>query len=216
MSEGSEHEAGVGGNGGGAEIPVGCGLQGGADTKGGKSKEEIYLELAKLAQQSFESRRSYEWKLAFGLWTGIGFFTYFAVQHAGAFPWWALWLLLAAYLAIAVLGCVVWQPPLRTAADCDKKWKHYYMHRAEQSRPEQRRDPDPWVLPEQRTYKIGKEFCSAWKDPWTWAQVSVTIIFLFISWIFIASTKPVPMQDDKDRISVSGESAAKIVDKLTK
>ena len=43
-----------------------------------KSKGEIYVELAKLSQQSIDSRRTYEWKLAFGLWTGIGVFTYFA------------------------------------------------------------------------------------------------------------------------------------------
>jgi hypothetical protein len=36
-------------------------------SKSGRSRDEIYLELAKLSQQSFQNRQSYEWKIAFGL-----------------------------------------------------------------------------------------------------------------------------------------------------
>ena len=50
-----------------------------------KSKEEIYLELAKLAEQSFENRRATEWKVGFGFWAAIGIFTWFMVVFVGSY-----------------------------------------------------------------------------------------------------------------------------------
>ncbi len=42
-------------------------------------RASTYIELSKLSQDGFLNRRSYEWKVAFGLWITIGFITYFCV-----------------------------------------------------------------------------------------------------------------------------------------
>ena len=185
--------------------------------KSGKSKEEIYLELAKLAQQSFENRRSYEWKVAFGLWTGIAAFTYFSVEHLGPLSASAQLGLLIAYIIIGILWCAVWQPSLRAAFDRDKDWKHYYLHRAE-NRPEDKCDPDPWLTKKSgRRHETLREICDAWKQPWTWSQAGVTIVFLALSWSLVCCANPAPpKQDGNDRISVSGGNATKVLDKLIK
>ena len=79
------------------------------EPKGGKSKEEIFLELAKLSQQSFENRRSYEWKVAFGLWTAIGLATYFMVEHSQVItPATFAWLIIS-YIIVLITWVFFWQ-----------------------------------------------------------------------------------------------------------
>lgn len=185
-----------------------------SDWKG--SGPEIYLDLAKLAQQSFENRRIYEWKVAFGLWTGLGAFTYFAIQYAAPLPTWAILCLAVTYVGTAAIWGVIWQPSLRTAHDCDKAWKHYYMHRAE-DRPSNRRARDPWRDETKRPpYETRDEIRVAWKQPWTWAQTGVTVVFLFMSFILIVcKSSPPPTPQTQDRITVSGDDVTKVIDKLT-
>lgn len=91
------------------------------ESDAGKCKEEVYLEMAKLSQQSFQNRQSYEWKIAFGLWTGIGLFTYFATEHAGAISGPGLFCLAAAYFVLGGVWCFLWQPALHGANRQDKE-----------------------------------------------------------------------------------------------
>jgi hypothetical protein len=186
----------------------------------GKSKEEIYLELAKLCQQSFQNRQSYEWKIAFGLWTAIGTITFFATKHAGAISGWRCWVLGLAYFLVGAVWTAIWQPFLHSANRRDKKWKHYYMHRAE-NRAEKKVEADPepdepnilwwWQQTEQREH---------WPELRTapaWVQIAVTWVILVVSFLIILPTSNgAPVPGGTDVISVSGDNATKVVDKLTK
>ena len=126
--------------------------------------------MAKLCQQSFENRRSYEWKLAFGLWTGLGLFTYFATEHAALISGLCLFLLAAAYFVLAAVWSLLWQPALHGANRKDKAWKHYYLHRAE-NRPEDRSAPDPWRDDSNISWKQRvKEHFEELRRRWAWRQ----------------------------------------------
>jgi len=182
-----------------------------------ESNEQSCLEMAKLCQQSFEHRRSYEWKIAFGLWTGIGVFTYFATQHAGGISGGAFWLLGIAYVLLGLVWVLLWQPALHSAHRTDKRWKHYYMHRAE-NRPEGRSKPDPWrdesKIP---WWQQQRERLAELRQPWPWVQGVPTLLFLVLSFLIIhGSSNEVPVPVGEDVISISGDNATKVVDKLTR
>ncbi|HVU88317.1 MAG TPA: hypothetical protein VHD36_13435, partial [Pirellulales bacterium] len=87
-------------------------------------QQKVYLELAKLSLKSFQHRREYEWKVAFGLWTAIGLFTYFIVKE-GAYidrGW-----LACGYVFSGFVWFICWQLPMRRGFDLDQEFKHYYM-----------------------------------------------------------------------------------------
>lgn len=45
------------------------------------ASQETYVHLARLAHDSFEQRRSYEWKMHFGLWAAIAAVVYTAIKE---------------------------------------------------------------------------------------------------------------------------------------
>src|SRR5689334_17076339 len=63
----------------------------------GTTEADTWIELAKLSQESFFNRRSYEWKVAFGLWAAIGLVTYFGATNAEKFKD-AIWLYVCLFL----------------------------------------------------------------------------------------------------------------------
>jgi hypothetical protein len=198
----------------GAELPL---LEPTQQSKAGKSKEEIYLELAKLCHESFENRQSYEWKIAFGLWTGIGLFTYFATVHVNGISGLALVGCAVAYFLLASVWLFAWQPTIHGGHASDKAWKHYYMHRAE-NRPKHCSAPDPW----RDESKIS--WCQQQHERWyelrqlsALSQVIITAALLFLSFIIIqGSSSQAPVVQKKDTISVSGDNVTKVIDKLAK
>lgn len=184
------------------------------DQDRGKSEHEIFLELAQMAQQSFDGRRVYEWKAAYGLWTAIGVFTFFAIQNPGIVPPSYSSRLWIAYAAIWLVWTFIWQPAMRTAFDLDKRWKHYYMHRAEKGRPPERSEADPWTSKPEK-------WCSRYMEkllqPWVWAQSGVTAVFLVVSMVIVqAAVRPEIPDRKSDNISISGANVDKVLDKLTK
>jgi len=197
-------------------------------SKSGKSREEVYLELAKLSQQSFESRRTYEFKAAFGLWTGIGAITYFAIEHPGVISGGGLGVLLGAYLVMAFVWIFGWQPFIHYAHRRDKKWKHYYMHRAENraeiypAKKANRSERDPW-LGQRKEDRRGwcAQFCKRSKtlctEPSAWTQCAITVLLLTTSFLIIhGSSSLPPVTEKKDRICVSGDNVPKVLDRLPK
>jgi len=186
------------------------------ESHSGKCKEELYLEMAKLSQQSFQNRQSYEWKIAFGLWTGIGLFTYFATEHAGAISGPGLLCLAAAYFVLGGVWCLLWQPALHGANRQDKRWKHYYLHRAE-NRAQDRSARDPWR--DESAIRCSRRVTEHFAElghPWAWVQGTATLVFLAVSFVIIqANSNRVPARVGKDVISISGDNATKVVDKLT-
>jgi len=96
-----------------------------------KEKAATYVELAKMAQESFFHRRVYEWQIALALWAGIGALTYFLITNKDKFPKVTLVFLFLFYLAFVLIWFICWLVPLRRANETDKRFKHYYMWQAE-------------------------------------------------------------------------------------
>lgn len=92
-----------------------------------KVSSETYSELAKLAHESFNQRRNYEWKAHLGLWSSVGLVVYVAIKEHIEIS--ISWLILAAimvFIAYAIhLIMVSWGHWI------DKKYKHYYTRKAE-------------------------------------------------------------------------------------
>ncbi len=185
------------------------------------SHEEICLELAKVAQQAFESRRNLEWKATYGLWVGIGAITYFAVEHAGTVSAAGWWCLFVAYIVTGLVWILGWQPYIHWAHKRDKEWKHYYSDRAE-NRAEEDSKPDP--RPKQKAddtlgwcKRFRLRFRSMKDQPSAWTQCVITPVVLVASLVIVSGSSSLPPVTEKqDRICVSGDNVTKIVDRLTK
>ncbi len=54
-----------------------------------KEKADIFEKLAGAAWEQFKNRRSYEWKMAFGVWTAYGAATGLLFRLDQSLPWWA-------------------------------------------------------------------------------------------------------------------------------
>jgi hypothetical protein len=79
-----------------------------------KTPEPDWLELAKIAQQSFFSRRELEWKLAIGFWAAIAAFTWVFFKVDGLkLPPHFDWILGVTYLLLFGLTIPFWHLPLQ-------------------------------------------------------------------------------------------------------
>jgi hypothetical protein len=78
-----------------------------------EKKMDILLSLANASQSEYDTRRSYEWKVSFGLWTAIGVISGFALKEDFNLPvsdMWIFFLLSVIFLAYT--------------------WFHYGLHRS--------------------------------------------------------------------------------------
>jgi hypothetical protein len=93
--------------------------------------EQCWIELAKIAQQSFFNRREVEWKLAIGFWTAIGAFTwaFFAVESLTVPPYFCCALGFI-YLLLFLLTIPFWHLPIQKAHSIDKQYYHFYIKKA--------------------------------------------------------------------------------------
>ncbi|HVS35899.1 MAG TPA: hypothetical protein VMS17_09975 [Gemmataceae bacterium] len=150
-----------------------------------------WIELAKICQSNQHNRRAMEWKLAFGLWTGIGAFTAaFFLGHKyelPTWPWWFRWAILGAYLALFLVVIFCWQLAMHLAYLGDHRWFIYHMQKARGEK-----DAKP---PEQIP------FCSCFRwfptYQWTWnsrlwmvGECMITFILLALSWFAIFAVTP--------------------------
>ncbi len=146
--------------------------------------QKVWLELAKLSLASFQHRREYEWKVAFGLWIAIGLFTYFIVKE-GAYidREWLRW----GYVFSAFVWFVCWQLPMRRGFDLDQEFKQYYMALAAG---EERKKPDLNDFPLQ-----GPLYAKCGGGPrgprlaWLAGQTLVTVVFLVGSFLIITDSE---------------------------
>ena len=183
----------------------------------GGAKAEVFLELAKLSEQSIEKRKDIEWKVGFGFWTAIIVTTVFLTQNAESLSNYSLLGLGLGYLAALVVWSWLWQAPLHNAIMEDQKWKHYYAGRAEGlfSPPRPRQDNGNWSF--QKSFL--EPLSNSKAHPWFWGQVSMTAVFLSFSFIVICSaqkTSKVPPKASQDQLSVSGENVQFVLDKMSR
>lgn len=92
-----------------------------------KVSSETYVELAKLAHESFNQRRSYEWKVHLGLWSSVGLVVYVAIKEKIELPiFWIISASVIVFIAYAIHLIMV-----SLGHWTDKKYKHYYTQKAE-------------------------------------------------------------------------------------
>jgi len=165
-------------------------------------KPTEYIELAKMSQESFFNRRSYEWKVAFGLWTAIGLITYYVCEHPKVMTPALIGLTAFIYLAILGLWHFAWQVPLRTAFENDQQFKHYYMHQAEGRNA---------VFPEKdKLIKYGDVIWSTTDWGWNWGQTLMTGVFLLGSWILMWSTFEPKDKSDTTKVEFKATGGASL------
>jgi hypothetical protein len=127
-----------------------------ADSKADWRKEltnQELLELAKINIQAFENRRSMEWQLLLGYWTGLGLVTYMFVSGSVMVSGTMLWVVAAvliAMLAVLILCCIV---PIQRAHAIDHKFFVHYIRRiegaataADRPHPRKIRMYRPWLV----------------------------------------------------------------------
>lgn len=139
-----------------------------------------WIELAKLAQENFHNRRSYEWKLAFGFWTAIGAFTSPFIldkipkgANLESFKNQLHWF----YIFIWLVTVVCWQIPLHSAHAGDREYKFYYIGRIKGMKEKQ--------LPNDGLFKN-------WGTRnvlWCIGQCVISAVFLYMSWWLITQAK---------------------------
>lgn len=91
--------------------------------------QETYVQLARLAHESFEQRRSYEWKMHFGLWAAIAAVVFAAIKEKISF--------FSCLSEAKLIGLILWAMYLLHFVMVsrghwkDKQKKHFYMGKAE-------------------------------------------------------------------------------------
>jgi hypothetical protein len=165
------------------------------------SKQDRYVSLAQIATDSIKNRREYEWKVAFGLWTGIGVWTYFAVTQARilAFNDHDLRLIFWLYCCLGLVWHFCWQQPSTRAFEQDKLWKHDYMKGAVDDgfKVGCVKDLGYWEIPKM-------------KIPFLLSQTLITIVFLLGSFISISAS----IDKSKADMQKENESYSAIQDSL--
>ena len=149
-----------------------------SDAEENKTSSSVYVDLAKMAQASIFNRRAHEWKVAFGLWTGIGVLTYFILSNSEKFPRSPATFLGIVYVIFSLLWLFLWLAPHRRAFHLDQEWEHYYMHMAEGVKAQQPRSIAYWEIFFPRGKQLG----------WVYGQFLVTVLLLIVSWRLIADS----------------------------
>jgi hypothetical protein len=143
---------------------------------------KLNLDMAKIHEDGVKSRREYEWKLAFGFWTGIGAFTAFVVHEGIRLSSYQLCLLGVAYFLLFVLAIAFWFYPLQQGHAADRNLKHYFMDKADGKDRTPLTEAEKWKWsPNTRKWFIG--------------QIIFTVIFLMLSLAIIKKGKPPEKSD---------------------
>ena len=90
-----------------------------------------YVDLAQIVQTAFDGRRTAEWKIKFGFWSGLGL-AFYAVDQRDYMlrDNWVFWTFIA-MVALVFVIFIAFELAFQKANMTDKEWKHYYMGRAE-------------------------------------------------------------------------------------
>jgi hypothetical protein len=117
------------------------------------------FELAKINLQAFENRRSMEWQLLLGYWTGLGLVTYIFVSGTLSVSGALLWVVVAALvamLAVLIMCCIL---PIQKAHAIDHKFFVHYLRRIEGAATAEDR-PHPRKIRMYRPWLVGQSLFS--------------------------------------------------------
>jgi hypothetical protein len=90
-------------------------------------KIEILLSLSETLRNSYDTRRTYEWKVSFGLWTAIGIIAGFALKEDFSVPfnkWWGI-----LFLGLILIGYLIFHYGLEKSNTHDQKKRHIYINK---------------------------------------------------------------------------------------
>lgn len=144
-----------------------------------------YLELAKLAQTSFEDRRRYEWRISFSLWIAIGSVGYWFSQASAANSLSGFWV---------VLSCAApffhyWSHHnIARAHSIDKTQRHYWLDRCDTSGPPPKKSLTDLI------HDAESAPIESGQNAWIWMQVAFTILLEVAVLSLLLSREPSPVQ----------------------
>ena len=106
--------------------------------------DSCFVALARLAQDAFDARRRYEWRINFSLWGGLAAIGYWANKaRVRIFDSPCAAVTVGAVLVALYLGSLLL---INWGHTKDKAWKHYYMkHAMGKDAPEPTRYPLDWT-----------------------------------------------------------------------
>jgi len=148
-----------------------------------KEKCDLYMELARLQQDSFDKRRDIEWKLSLALWGGILFATN---GIAGKIP--ACTSFILGYVALFFAYVFLWLRGLWTANNTDKQFRDIYKSCALRI-PEVGYDFANHNDKEKIRYEEEGFFAFLLKENWAMlSQILITLLVLTLSllWLHLA------------------------------
>jgi hypothetical protein len=185
-------------------------------TAAGRPSEEVFLELASLAEQSIEKRQDIEWKVSVAFWAGIAVFTWLAIRELGRWPGIWCWLLVGLYVLVFLVWTFCWLMPMHSAGRIEGEWKRYYMDRAlGLTRPEPA-SPSPGTTCFGRLWSY---WATTRSQPRFWGEAGLAAFFLLLSLLVIhgadLSQQHFPGPQD-NILHLSGRSAEAVIQKLAR
>lgn len=130
-------------------------------------KFQFHLEMARFNQACHQNRQIYEWKMAFGIWTAVGVFTYFVLEKRTEIQLSAFGLFVV-YAILFLLWYFVWYVPMITATERDRHYRNSHLDAIAQMYPIA---PDP---------NAARRIFS-----WNWFTPVFTAAILLGSWFVI-------------------------------
>lgn len=137
-----------------------------------KAKVEALLKLADASWRAVDTRRSYEWKANFGLWTALGLLVGFLFQNKAevlsGHLWTTAFLALLILLGIGLPYVFVWSKGLygKNQRDARRAYHYWYLVEMELKIEHQFEDmPGPDPVPFWRNWSVG-------------SQILITIVLL--------------------------------------
>ena len=135
------------------------------------TKEEIYVELAKINAESHRARQGTEWKILLALLVGMGLVIWAFLDKQIVLPCYGKCVFLATYL-VAVLAVIFFTIlPVHKAHRWDREWQHYYMRRAQARQEEAEPKEPPWYF--------------GLTTPWPWGQIALLLALTVITFLVV-------------------------------
>ena len=141
-------------------------------------------------EDGVKNRQQFQWKLSFGLWTGIAVFTGFVVSNHSLLPTSFHLAVGLTYAAIFTISLLCWYFPLHRGHSRDRERKHLYMDShfglPVSAAPATTTTEPTWIRPISLLLYNFQRFTLTTKL-WFIGEVSFTALFLFASWLTICA-----------------------------